>query len=140
MSTYENLVGTWRMLSSRVEFVDTGESVEPWGPRPTGWLILTPEGRLMTVCTAPDRAPPATDAEAASQLGLMVCYSGRTRMEGATRFVTEVDVAWHPSWLGTHQARTFALEGDLLSVRTDVGTHPAYPGRELSFILQWQRE
>jgi hypothetical protein len=54
MSTYELLVGTWRMLSLRIEMDDTGEVIEPWGSRPTGWLILTPNGRLMTVCTAND--------------------------------------------------------------------------------------
>jgi hypothetical protein len=94
----------------------------------------------MTVCTANDRSPPITDAESAALLGSMVCYSGRTWMEGEARFVTEVDVAWHPSWLGTQQARSFTLEGEILSVRTDIGSYPAYPGRPLSFILSWQRE
>lgn len=140
MSTYERLVGTWRMLSLRIEMKDTGEIIEPWGTHPAAWLILTPEGRLMTVGTASDRSPPATDAEAAAQLSSMVCYSGKTRMDGETRFVTEVDVAWHPSWLGTRQGRNFTLEGDILSVRTDESSHPIYPGRPLSFILSWQRE
>jgi hypothetical protein len=140
VSTYERLVGTWRMLSLRIEMQDTGELIEPWGARPTAWLILTPEGRLMTVCTASDRSPPTTEAEAAAQLNKMVCYSGMTRMEGENRFVTDVDAAWSPSWLGTQQARTFTVEGNKLSVRSDVGSHPGYPGRKLSFILSWERE
>ena len=56
MSTYERLVGTWRMLSLRIEMKDTGEIIEPWGTHPAAWLILTPEGRLMTVGTASDRS------------------------------------------------------------------------------------
>ena len=134
----ERLVGSWRLMSVRIEFKDTGEVVEPWGPHPLGWLVITPEGRLITVTSAADRSAP-TNGEAAALLGSMVCYSGKTRMDGPARFTTQVDVAWHPSWLGTQQARSFALEGDALSVRTDVVTHPAYPGRSLSFILRWQR-
>jgi hypothetical protein len=136
----ERLVGSWRLLSLRMELEDTGEITEPWGTRPQGWLVLTPEGRLITVTTAGDRLPPTTDAEAAAQLGSMVCYSGKTRMDGNARFVTAVDVAWHPSWLGTQQARSFTLEGEVLSIHTDVVTHPAYPGRSVSFMLSWQRE
>ena len=141
MSVYKRLVGTWRMLSIRIEMQDTGEVLEPWGSNPTAWLVLTPEGRLMTVGTPSGRMPPTTDAEAAALFNNMVCYSGRTRIEGENRFVTEVDVAWSPSWLGTGQARTFTLEGDILSVRTDViCNYPAHPGRPLSFLLSWQRE
>jgi hypothetical protein len=136
----ERLVGAWRLLSLRMEMEDTGEVSEPWGTQPQGQLVLTPEGRLITVTTAGDRLPPATDAEAAAILGSMVCYSGKTRMDGNARFVTEVDVAWHPSWLGTQQARNFTLEGEFLSIHTDVLAHPAYPGRPVSFMLSWERE
>jgi hypothetical protein len=136
----ERLVGSWRLLWLRMELEDTGEITEPWGTQPQGWLVLTPEGRLITVTTAGHRLPPTTDAEAAAQLLSMVCYSGKTRMDGNARFVTEVDVAWHPAWLGTKQARNFTLEGEVLSIHTDVVVHPAYPGRSVSFMLSWQRE
>ena len=136
----ERLVGSWRLLSLRMELEDTGEITEPWGTQPQGWLVLTPDGRLITVTTAGDRLPPTTDAEAAAQLDSMVCYSGKARMDGNARFVTAVDVAWHSSWLGTQQARNFTLEGEVLSIHTDVVAHPAYPGRSVTFRLSWQRE
>ena len=123
-----------------MESRDTGEITEPWGTQPQGRLILTPEGRMVTVTTAGDRLPPVTDAEAAALLGNMVCYSGQTPMDGNSRFVTEVDVAWHPSWFGTQQARNFTLQGEILSIHTDVMTHPADPGRMVAFRLLWQRE
>ena len=116
MSGYERLVGTWRLVSLKYEMEDTGEILEPWGPDPQGWLVLTPGRRLIALGTAADRSPPTTDAEAAAQLRSMVSYSGRTRMEGQVRFVTEVDAAWNPSWIGTQQARNFTIEGDILSV------------------------
>jgi len=61
-------------------------------------------------------------------------------MDGNARFVTAVDVAWHPSWLGTQQARNFALEGDVLYVRIDVVTLPAHPGRPAYAMLSWRRD
>jgi hypothetical protein len=136
----ERLVGAWRLLSLRMKDEATGAITEPWGPQPQGRLILTAEGRLMTVSTAGNRLPPATDADAAALLNSMVCYSGRTRMESTSRWVTEVDVAWHPSWLGTQQARNFALQGDILSIHTDVMTQSADSDRPVSFLLSWQRE
>ncbi len=136
----ERLFGSWRLLALRMEMQDTGEVTEPWGAQPQGRLVVTPEGRMIAVTTAGNRLPPATDAEAAALLGSMACYSGKTRMDGSGRFVTEVDVAWHPSWLGTQQARNFTFEGDVLSIRTDVLTHPAYPGRLVTAMLSWRRE
>jgi hypothetical protein len=136
----ERLIGSWRLLSLQMEVQDKSGMIEPWGSRPHGFLVVTPQGRLMTVTTASDRTLPETDADAAALLGNMVCYSGKTQMDGTSRFVTDVDVAWHPSWLRTRQARSFSMDGDILSVRTDSLYHPAYPGRLVSFILCWQRE
>jgi hypothetical protein len=110
-----------------MESENTGEVTEPWGTQPQGRMIITPEGRLVTVTTAGGRLPPATDGEKAAILGSMVCYSGQTRMDGNSKFVTEVDVAWHPSWLRTQQARNFILEGEVLSIHTDVITYPPIP-------------
>ena len=138
---FERLIGTWRLLSFQMQIEDTGEITEPWGRQPKGWLVLTPKGRLITVITAGGLSAPTTDKDATSLLHSMTCYSGKTRMEGKTRFMTDVDVAWVPAWLGTQQGRSFDLNGEILSVHTDVSTnHPFCPGRPLHFILKWQRD
>ncbi len=36
----------------------------------------------------------------------MLAYSGRFTAD-ATRFVTHVDAAWMPAWVGTDQARDY---------------------------------
>lgn len=136
----ERLIGTWRLLSLQMEMQDTGALMEPWGARPHGSLVVTPDGRLITVTTASDRVPPETDADATALLAKMVCYSGKTRMDGPGRWVTEVDVAWHPGWYQTEQPRNFTIDGDTLLVRTDPLQHPAYPDRLTRFQLTWQRE
>jgi hypothetical protein len=57
-----------------MELRGTGEVTEPGGTQPPGRLVLAPEaeGRMVTVTTAGDPLPPATDAEAAALLGNMV--------------------------------------------------------------------
>ena len=51
------LIGVWRLLSIRVEFLDTGERADMYGPHPSGVLILSDNGRMMAIVTAGDRAP-----------------------------------------------------------------------------------
>ena len=140
MSAFQDLVGTWRLLSIQFEMGDTGETVDAWGANPTGWLILTAEGRLMTVATPADRPSPESDADAARVLKNMTCYTGRTRMEGVNRWVTDVEAAWHPDIVGSRQARNFRLEGDRLFIRSDPQTRPAWPNRLVTSVLAWRRE
>ncbi len=140
MSAFQNLMGTWRLLSIQFEMDGTGETVDAWGPNPTGWLILSAEGRLMTVATPGGRASPETDADAARVLKNMTCYTGMTQMEGPNRWVTKVEAAWHPDIVGSLQARNFRLEGDRLFIRSDPQTRPAWPDRLVTSVLAWRRE
>jgi hypothetical protein len=57
----------------------------------------------------------------------------------AQRFTTQVEVAWHPAWVGTQQVRNYTIAGDELRIMTDEQTHPAYPGRLGRGILVWRR-
>lgn len=136
----QRLVGAWRLMSLQIEMHDTGAISEPWGASPQGYLVITPDGRLITVATASERTIPKTADDAADLLRTMVCYSGITRSDGVGRFVTDVDAAWHPSWYGTRQARNFSIDGAALAVRTDLLHHPAYPDHLICFILRWERE
>ena len=47
----------------------------------------------------------------------MIAYTGTYRLEG-DRWITQVDVAWNPEWVGTEQTRFFAIDGDVLKVHT----------------------
>ena len=46
-------------------------------------------------------------------------YSGRYRIEPGGRFVTDVDIAWLPTWLGSAQARNFSFLNGELHIATD---------------------
>ena len=136
MQTTSHLIGVWQRLSIQAEFADSGEIVDVYGPRPTGFLILTDGGRMMAVVTAGDRAPP--DADRAALFENMMSYTGNYRLEG-DKFITKVDVAWHPAWNGTEQPRFFQLDGEVLSLTTPRQTHPRFPGRSLRGVMTWRR-
>ena len=131
----DELIGLWRLVSAKREYED-GEVSEIYGGKPRGYLLLAPGGRMMAILTATDRS--STDNEAGLYREMMA-YSGRYRVEG-NRWITDVDVSWHPDWLGTGQMREFRLDGDELHIRTQGQPHPANPGRIGRGILLWRRE
>jgi len=95
-----------------VQFEDSDERDEPYGKNPLGHVVITEE-RLIAVITGAERA---MDATAQGLFDSMMAYSGRYRMQGDDCFVTTVDSAWQPAWLGTDQVRHFKIEGEILSV------------------------
>jgi len=129
------LYGTWRLVSAKIEFADTGERIDMYGPNPVGRLVLAENHRMVTMLHAAAR--PADDAAAA--FGEMMAYSGRWRVEG-DKITTTVDVAWRPDFVGTEQPRFYRLDGDTFHVRTGTVSHPKFPGRALVAVLEWRRE
>jgi hypothetical protein len=67
----------------------------------------------------------------------MLAYSGLYRIEG-DRFVTEVDVAWDPDWVGTRQIRFWRIKGDVLSIET-APQLPSGDGMTGRGIVIWRR-
>ena len=134
----DRVLGTWRLESVRLRMEDTGEVVEPFGPDPRGSIIFTPDGRMMTVITASRRTPPTTESEMAAAFRGMMAYTGRFTVE-RNRVVTEVDAAWDPAWEETQQIRIVELEGDRLTLTSEVQGHPRHPGRKLRGIIVWAR-
>ena len=128
----ERLLGSWGLRDCQVEFVDTRERVRLYGARAAGRLILGMDRRMMALLIDPDR-------QAAGAADALMVYSGRFRIEGEDRFVTDVDVAWDADWLG-EQLRFFSIKGDQLEISTPRQIHPAYPGRQVWSHIRWQRE
>jgi hypothetical protein len=133
------LAGVWKMVSLQFEFADTRECVDTYGAKPHGYLIITPDQRMMTIITSDGRVRPSDEADEAALFRNMMAYSGEFRLEGDDQFITNVDIAWHPAWIGTEQARFFTLDGVTLSVVTAEITHPRYPGRTGRGVVKWLR-
>ncbi len=111
------LQGVWRLVSYDVEVQTTGTKFPPMGTNPKGYVIFTPGSYVSFVLTAGERKPAKTNGEKAGLLDTLIAYTGTYRVEG-DRWITSVDVAWNPAWVGTEQSRSFKVEGDLLQVLT----------------------
>jgi hypothetical protein len=134
----KRLLGSWRLESLRIRMEDTGEVEEPFGHAPRGSLILTPDGRFMTVLNASGRSLDGTEASAVTAFRGMMAYTGIFRLAG-DRLTVDVDAAWHPAWEGTQQVRFVELTGERLTITSEVQSHPLHPGRQLRGIMVWVR-
>ena len=111
------VVGLWKLVSYEIEVQATGQKGPVMGQNPTGYANFLPEGRVFFILTGEARKPAKTDQERAELFGTLIAYTGKYRIEG-DRWITKVDVAWNPEWVGTEQARTFKIDGDRLQVLT----------------------
>lgn len=109
-------------------FSDTGERIEPFGPTPSGRMILEPAGHIMFIFTKSNRQPPTTEAERAVLFTESMAYSGRVRPDGPGRIITTIDISVNPAWSG-EQIRLYTLNGDHLTIGTLEQTAPRFPGR-----------
>lgn len=126
-----HLVGVWKLESSYTEFQATGEKKMLYGERPNGYLVFTPEKRMIGIITAEGRKEPVTDEDRVAAFRSLVSYSGIYRVEG-DKWITKVDVSWTEAWTGTDQMRFFKIEGDKLEVTTVWLAHPNLPGSPTS--------
>src|SRR6266487_6587067 len=111
------IVGTWKVISEEIQFQDNGERLAPLGAHPRGYLIFTPQGRMMFYVEAEGRKAPTTDEQRLAAYLTLNAYTGTYRVEG-NKWITRVDGAWNVEWVGTEQERTFDLKGHKLSVTT----------------------
>ena len=131
------LVGIWKLVSFQL-IVDNGKPQALFGEHPKGYLILTAEGRMMTLATSDTRKPSASDAERAELWKSMFAYTGQYRIEGGD-FVTTVDVSWNEEWSNTEQRRHYKLEGNKLTIVTV--TQPSPLDKRPAYAkLVWERE
>jgi hypothetical protein len=137
MTDSNNPLGVWTLVSMQFVFDDTGERVDVYGAHPDGVIVLTPEGHMIGIITTGAKAQRA-DPDTATLFRNMLAYSGPYRIEG-DKFITNVDIAWHPSWVGTEQVRFFRVEGDRLFITTPPQTLPRYDARLGHAVLEWRR-
>jgi hypothetical protein len=135
-ATTNPLVGTWKVVSFQFEFEEASRRSDVY-EKPCGFIIVTADGRFTAILADGARSP----SDAPNMLfDRMMAYSGRYRLQGDDCFVTTVDIAWHPSWIGTEQTRYFKLDGDTLSIISPPQPHPKAPGQLVRGVIVWQRE
>lgn len=133
------LEGVWKLVSHEVEIQATGQKEYLLGKNPTGYAIFTAEGRAMFVLTGEGRKPAKTVAERAELMNSLVAYTGTYRID-EDKWITRVEVAWNPEWVGTEQTRFFKLNGDRLQVFTTWRVMPNWPEKGMTrSILTFER-
>ncbi|MGO8762775.1 MAG: lipocalin-like domain-containing protein [Desulfobaccales bacterium] len=131
--------GVWKLVSYNVETQATGQKEPPMGKNPTGYVIFTPEGRVFFVLTGEGRKAAKTVQDRADLLSSLVAYTGTYRIEG-DQWITKVEVAWNPEWIGTEQRRFFKVDGERLQVLTPWRIMPNWPEKGMTrSIIAFER-
>ena len=113
------LVGTWRLMA----YTDTpasGVPTQPFGAEPIGLFIFTAEGHvsISIMRNPPDVAAPTADPDPDACIpGWFCAYFGTYDVDYKTStWVTHVQGANAPGYLGTDQRRHFSIRGDRLVI------------------------
>lgn len=123
------LIGVWRLVPFEIEYEASGQREPYYGDAPPGgYIIFTPEARMMALIAAGGRAPGQTDATQAALFRTMLALTGRYRVDDG-KFIIAVDVSWNEALTGTEQVRFFRLDGRRLDITTAWMPHPIYPER-----------
>jgi hypothetical protein len=136
----EKLLGTWKLVSFFTEDVQTKQHNNIYGEHPEGRIGFTP-GRFFAVTTAEGRKAPQTPEEQAAAYRTLTAYTGKWRVDGE-KFITKVDVAWNPAWVGTEQIRFWRLEENRLVITSApiLFPNPNRPDRLVVAHLVWEKE
>lgn len=121
------LIGAWRLVSYKQEFVEDRVEKEVYGPNPKGYYIFT-DKRLMTLLAPADRKVPTNEAEAAAMLSAFTAYSATYKFD-RQKFVFTPDISHNNFYVGKEQTRYYKLDGDKLSITTDPIVLANYPGK-----------
>jgi hypothetical protein len=133
------VLGVWKLASQEIEVQETGQREPPMGERPAGYAVFTQEGRAFFILTGEIREPASNDEARAKLLNTLVAYTGTYRVEG-DKWVTKVEVAWNPEWVGSEQTRFFKLDGDRLQVLLPWRVMPNWPSKGMTrSILSFDR-
>jgi hypothetical protein len=131
----ESLIGSWKLVSFEFEFED-GQRHAAYDDA-KGYLIITPDGRFVAILA--DNARKGDD-QPNVLLDRTMAYTGPYQLQGEDTVVVDVDVAWHPSWVGSKQTRHFIIKDGMLSIISTPVQHPKHPGQLVRGVINWKRE
>ena len=140
-STRDRFTGTWKLVGLLREHVDSGQKDDLFGPGATGYLNYTPDGRMMIIHLLGSRTKPAgstpTPQEAHVLIKSMVSYAG-TYTVSDNKVTHDIEVSWNEAWTGLRQTRTFALDGNRMTLTTPPQPDPL-DGKMCVRRLTWEK-
>jgi hypothetical protein len=109
-----SIVGVWKVTSFTSKLADTGETRQPYGAHPGGYLTYTRGGHANLVLIGDGRKAPSaaalTDAERAELFKTLAAWSGTYKVEGS-KVIVRVNASWNQSWTGTELVRSAEISG-----------------------------
>lgn len=137
-----DLVGTWRLERWDAVAAD-GSTTQPFGHAPLGYVVYTPDGRMITTISEADRPPIGGDLlsgpEAArlTAFASFIAYSGTFRVVGSD-VIHAVEMSLFPDWIGGEQLRHVELDETRRKLTLSTDPTPT-AGRVARHRLTWQR-
>ena len=138
----EDLVGTWRLMTWQAD-TEAGTIERPFGDRPQGYVVYTPDGHMITTISMSDREPiggnllsAPTEAQAVA-FGSFTAYAGRFRIDGDD-VIHEVELCLYPDWVGTEQRRHARFDEAKRRLTLSADLIPS-SGPAMRHSLDWER-
>src|SRR5262249_28056415 len=77
----EELLGTWKLISMQRKIVETGQTLDAFGPNPSGFLMYGEAGRMIVLIAMRNRPKPEsieriTDQQRGDLFRSMIAYTG----------------------------------------------------------------
>jgi hypothetical protein len=118
----DEIAGTYKLISSTRKMLDTGEVVDTYGKRPSGYIMYGKDGRMLVLITYDGRAKPESleklsDGERAGLFRTMLSYGGTYTYTG-NKIEHHIDISSNEIWTGTTVIRDIAKDGDRLVYTT----------------------
>ena len=120
-----------------------GAPVAHGGAAPSGDLVYLPSGRMAVQISYDGRVPLGSrdlaagdDAGQAAAYRTYNAYAGRFSVPEPETVVHHVEQALHPDQAGMDKRRSYRLDGDVLTLRTQP---VVTAGSEASSVLRWRR-
>jgi Lipocalin-like domain len=140
----QRLEGTYKLVSSTRQILETGQIVDTYGKQPTGYINYGRDGRMLVLIVADKNNRPApesvgaiTDEQRANLFRTMTAYGGTYKYDGHT-IEHHLDISWNQVWTGTTLIRDVEKEGDKLIYTTKPAPFSG-DGKMSVITLIWQK-
>jgi Lipocalin-like domain len=125
-SLKDKFIGTWKLVSWKIEQADGEVTDSPLGSNPLGWIMYQPGGRVCVALMRPDRPKfasnnlvEATPEEIKAGFEGYMGYCGSYEVNERERFIIHhLELSWFPNWVETDQKRYFEFTGNRLTLKT----------------------
>jgi len=138
----DELVGTYKLISSTRKILDTGEVLDTWGKNPKGFVTYGKDGRMLVLIVNDNRPKPEsvekmTDQQRADLHRSMTAYGGTYKFDGK-KVEHHIDISWNEVWTGTTVIREIRKDGDKL-VYISAAAPFAGDGKMSVVSLVWEK-